>query len=94
MNLEQRKDETIKKLTSSSQNELQKEYNYLYSEYIEYTAKVDELEVLLKESTEFYTQLIEKYKSKRDTIKDKTEDIIAEAKKQKLKIKEKSLKYY
>lgn len=94
MNLQKRKKDVVEKLTSHSQNEYQKEYNYLVTEYDEYTSKVNELELTLKETVEFYNQLIEKYKSKRDFIVDQTEDIIAKAKKEKLIIKEKSLKYY
>lgn len=94
MNLDEKKQRAVEKLTSHSQNEHQKEYNYLYTEYQEYTSKVDELTATLKETTEFYNGLIEKYKSKRDFIKDQTEDVIAKAKKEGYKIKEKSLKYY
>ena len=93
-NFEERKAEVVKKLTSTSQNEYQKDYNYLYSEYLEYTSKVDELTKTLKETTDFYNQLIEKYKSKRDYIVDEAKDLVATAKKDKLIIKEKKLKYY
>lgn len=93
-NFEDKKLRAVEKLTSHSQNDFQKDYNYLYTEYQEYTSKVDELTNTLKEMTEFYQGLIEKYKSKRDYIKDQTEDVIKAAKKEGFKIKEKSLKYY
>lgn len=93
-NFEERKAQTVEKLTSHSQNDWQKEYNYLLTEYQEYTSKVDEAVAALKESTIFYDKLIEKYKSKRDYIVDEMLDLVKNAKKEGFAVKEKKLKYY
>lgn len=91
---DERKEEVLSDLETRSKNDYQKDYDYLLTEYREYTEKVDEYTTSLNETIAFYTQLIEKYKSKRDYIVDETEDLIKKAESENIKLKTKKLKYY
>lgn len=72
----------------------QKEYNDLYKEYLEYTETVDESTKDQSDMNKFYNEYILKYQSKRDYIVDYMNKVVADAKAEGIKIKERPIKYY